>query len=683
MKDSHQSGERPRKVAHDSPEAVHFAKKSELPKSARPAAQANAFVPKKLLTPQGSAMTFKSLSQSIGLTALLLCRLTGQTGVPGGQIHLAANSHSGSSYNIAVSDCGKLLSFSNPSAATVTLPQALAPGCWIDIQNIGPGIVTITPTASTIDGLSSAQLIKGEGLHMISTGTALLTVRGGNGASAWTNSTPLNSATPVFDAGGASGITFLLTLTGNIASSSLIGPKAGIYVFAVTQDGIGGHTFVWPSTVTNAPLVDTGANNTTYLLCQYDGSNCVGLGNFVAGTNITPGVTIPGRSSGSNTISTPANAGFNSTTNLAPNGTTVIPNACVGQVVQSIAATGSITCGAGGGGSSGSTPVVSPYPVVADGAAITWNLQSVATGNGSLTLSHATATRALNVSNLINGGTYTLVINQDSTGGAAMTLGTGCTWKVIGGGAGAITVTATPNSADILTFTYDGTYCYTSLQARYTAAAGSAYALISSATPVGVVSGNATTAPIDTTGANLLIVYLVTGNSGAPSGATLTDSYHNTWTALSNASYGPQRQGCFFYAKNAIVGPNQTFTAFLAGSAAYLSVFASAWSGANATAPFDQQSVNNSGLADRPGSITPSSGGELIITGLSEFNSGSDSIQVPAGFTLVSKFISGSYEGGAVAYAVQSSAAAVNPAWRSVAILANQPQASLNIASFK
>jgi hypothetical protein len=73
------------------------------------------------------------------------------------------------------------------------------------------------------------------------------------------------------------------------------------------------------------------------------------------GANVAPGVTIPGQISGWNTIAPPAVAGTASTTNLAPNGTTVIPNACTGQVVQSISAAGVITCGAGGGGGSGAS----------------------------------------------------------------------------------------------------------------------------------------------------------------------------------------------------------------------------------------------------------------------------------------------------------------------------------------
>lgn len=102
-----------------------------------------------------------------------------------------------------------------------------------------------------------------------------------------------------------------------------------------------------------------------------------------------------------------------------------------------------------------------------DGSPISWNLSSAITATYSVTLNHTTGTRALNISNPVNGGVYTLEIKQDSTGGAAMTLGTGCTWKVGGGGSGAITLTTTASAIDVLTFMYDGTNCLANFQANF------------------------------------------------------------------------------------------------------------------------------------------------------------------------------------------------------------------------
>ena len=79
-------------------------------------------------------------------------------------------------------------------------------------------------------------------------------------------------------------------------------------------------------------------------------------------------------------------------------------------------------------------------------------------------LPHTTATRSLNVTGLVNGGTYAVLFKQDSTGGAAATLGTGCTWYQ-GGAAGftastTLSLTTTASAINAFVFIYDGTNCY-------------------------------------------------------------------------------------------------------------------------------------------------------------------------------------------------------------------------------
>lgn len=73
------------------------------------------------------------------------------------------------------------------------------------------------------------------------------------------------SATPIFDASLVNGpIAFDLTLSGNVTSSTLVAPQAGqIVTFIFQQDGTGGWTFVWPSNVLNAGIVDTDADSVT------------------------------------------------------------------------------------------------------------------------------------------------------------------------------------------------------------------------------------------------------------------------------------------------------------------------------------------------------------------------------------------------------------------------------------
>lgn len=95
-----------------------------------------------------------------------------------------------------------------------------------------------------------------------------------------------------------------------------------------------------------------------------------------------------------------------------------------------------------------------------DSATVTWAIGSALYGNQHLTFTVHSGSRTLNVSGMVSGGNYTLILKQDSTGGEGLTLGTGCTWKVIGGGGGAITPSTGANAVDVLAWTYDGTSCF-------------------------------------------------------------------------------------------------------------------------------------------------------------------------------------------------------------------------------
>jgi hypothetical protein len=91
---------------------------------------------------------------------------------------------------------------------------------------------------------------------------------------------------------------------------------------------------------------------------------------------------------------------------------------------------------------------------------VTWAVASAPFDNKSLTFTTHGGSRTLNITNLVNGGSYVLTLIQDGTGGEGLILGTGCTWKVSGGGSGAITPSTGVSAIDVLAFTYDGTNCY-------------------------------------------------------------------------------------------------------------------------------------------------------------------------------------------------------------------------------
>jgi hypothetical protein len=101
------------------------------------------------------------------------------------------NAQTGTTYTYQTGDRGKLVSHSNASAIAGTLPQASAsfPSGWfVDVQNTGAGTLTITPTTSTIDGVSSIVLVTGQGVRIYSDGTNYFSMRGGSGTQAFFSS---------------------------------------------------------------------------------------------------------------------------------------------------------------------------------------------------------------------------------------------------------------------------------------------------------------------------------------------------------------------------------------------------------------------------------------------------------------------------------------------------------------
>ncbi len=101
--------------------------------------------------------------------------------------------------------------------------------------------------------------------------------------------------------------------------------------------------------------------------------------------------------------------------------------------------------------------------------ATTFAAASAPRAGAVVTVTNGTST-TFSPTGLVKWGSYVVRILQDATGGGVtFTLGTGGTcsaWKVSGGGSGAITLTATANAMDLLSFTYDGTNCLATLGAN-------------------------------------------------------------------------------------------------------------------------------------------------------------------------------------------------------------------------
>ena len=96
------------------------------------------------------------------------------------------------------------------------------------------------------------------------------------------------------------------------------------------------------------------------------------------------------------------------------------------------------------------------FTALTDGATITWTLSSsYPSQNASVTLG---GNRTLAFSGLSAGMQGILIVTQDGTGSRTLTLPASS--KVIGGGAGVITLTTTAGAVDILTWVYNGTSTY-------------------------------------------------------------------------------------------------------------------------------------------------------------------------------------------------------------------------------
>ena len=107
------------------------------------------------------------------------------------------------------------------------------------------------------------------------------------------------------------------------------------------------------------------------------------------------------------------------------------------------------------------TQYSSTVQTLTDGATITFNAN-----NGSNAVVTLGGNRTLAFSNTRTGAYYTLRVIQDGTG--SRTLAMPGTVKVIGGGAGVITLSTAANSVDIISFYFDGTNYWASYGQNYT-----------------------------------------------------------------------------------------------------------------------------------------------------------------------------------------------------------------------
>ena len=173
----------------------------------------------------------------------------------------------------------------------------------------------------------------------------------------------------------------------------------------------------------------------------------------------------------------------------------------------------------------------------------------------------------------------------------------------------------------------------------------------------GTNSGGATTAGIDTTGANLIVISV----GSARVTLTISDSKGNTWIKCPTIGQISSGGSITYYCFNPAVGSGHTFT--VSGTACFSAISVHAFSGAGGTVgPQNGLSATTGGGASlSPGDVIPDYDNCLVMSTVTH---GGTSTSCNGGFTAQSINISGgNYFALGAAYLIQTTAAAANPQW--------------------
>lgn len=174
-------------------------------------------------------------------------------------------------------------------------------------------------------------------------------------------------------------------------------------------------------------------------------------------------------------------------------------------------------------------------------------------------------------------------------------------------------------------------------------------------------SGGTTTDAIDTTGADLLVLVLI--SLASTTEPTVSDNKGNTWsqrTAYSN----PSARTRIYYAVNPTVGSGHTFAA--TGTSSFAAIAVSAYSGCDTSAPADQENGGTFSNVNSTttGSVTPTEDGELLVAGFGFQQAGHPGgVSIDSGFSVDGTLanINGVAFGVVHAHKIQVSAGAENP----------------------
>lgn len=179
------------------------------------------------------------------------------------------------------------------------------------------------------------------------------------------------------------------------------------------------------------------------------------------------------------------------------------------------------------------------------------------------------------------------------------------------------------------------------------------------------------TPAMNTTGANFIVV----GVSSYDSAPSVSDSNSNSYTKAGVSAFnGDNANTSIWYTASGapVVGTGHTVT--ITGSALFASAYVLAFSGGVASS-FDKYVHADSAAAAlslATGSIFPALSDELVVTVLGQGRNNPTTVTIDSGFTQADPnyayVAAGGSVGGAMAYFVQTAAAAMNPIWTTTGI---------------
>lgn len=191
------------------------------------------------------------------------------------------------------------------------------------------------------------------------------------------------------------------------------------------------------------------------------------------------------------------------------------------------------------------------------------------------------------------------------------------------------------------------------------------WTLVAATQLVGSSSGG-TTAAINCTGANLIVIPVQFFTGGGATISSLTDSSGNTYTVRGSPPGVNQATITVADKISPSVSSSMTFT--LAGTGIFATMTVMCFHDTTGTPTFDTIQTNDAptgstSLQAGASAITPGANNALVISGLSTGGTGTPTVN--SGFTIAAQLPvdGGVYESGSGAYLVQATAAAINPIW--------------------